>query len=404
MPVNVKPVTVVGIGADGWPGLSRDARNAVLRASEIVGSERHLALLPDALASIPSRSLPSPLDPFLEELARDGGDVCVLASGSPMLHGIGATLARRLPPERLIVHPHVSAFALACARLGWPEAEVELLSAVARPPEVVARSLQPGRRLVVYATGVSGAAGIAVAVRERGFGASRFVVMEQLGGPGERIVESTASAWGTTPADPLHAIAIECRVDPGGLVLPRIPGLPDDAFASDGRLTKRHVRAIVLASLQPLPGALLWDVGAGNGSVSIEWLRAEPSARAIAVEADAERAARARLNASALGVPALEVVHGSAPEALHGLPQPDAVFIGGGVSSEGLLAACWEALAPGGVAVANAVTLEGEAALAAARSELGGELTRIELAHAEPLGSLTTWRSRLPIVHWSARK
>ena len=401
----IRPTTVVGIGADGWAGLSRVARTALLGASEIVGSERQLALLPAALKAIPSRPLPSPLEPLLAELADGGGaGVCVLASGDPMLHGIGATLARRLPAERLHVHPHVSAFALACACVGWPEAEVELVSAVARPPEVVARSLQPGRRLIAYATGAGGAAAIAAVLRERGFGSSRFVVLEQLGGPGERALESTAEDWGSREADPLHAVAIECLPDHGALVLPRTPGLPDEAFASDGQLTKRYVRAIVLASLAPVPGALLWDIGAGNGSVSIEWLRAEPQARAIAVEADLERAARASANALALGVPALEVVRGEAPGALTGLPAPDTVFIGGGISSPGLLEACWGALKPGGAAVANAVTVEGERVLADARERHGGELTRIELAHAEPLGSFTAWRSRLPIVHWVARK
>jgi precorrin-6Y C5,15-methyltransferase (decarboxylating) len=416
------PIVVVGIGADGWTGLGEAARAAVLAADEIVGSARQLALLGDD-AKGTRRPWPSPIDPLVEELVagtldrhghagdmgesdgtRSGGTVCVLASGDPMLHGIGATLASRLPAEHLVVHPHPSAFSLACARLGWPIAEVELVSAVARPPEVVARLLQPRRRLVVYATGTAGATEIARVLRGRGFGPSRFVVLEQLGGEDELIVESTACDWGERDADPLHAIAIECVAEPDAPLLSLVPGLPDDAFGNDGQLTKRHVRAVTLAALAPTPGALLWDVGAGSGSIGIEWLRAEPSARAIAVERNEERAERARANALELGVPQLEVVLGSAPEALCDLPGPDVIFIGGGLTSAGVIQRCWYALRPGGRIVANAVTLEGERMLGFARGRCGGELVRVEVAHAEPLGSFEAWRPQLPVVQWSARK
>lgn len=395
-------IAVVGIGADGWAGLNQAARAAILAADEIVGSRRQLALLPDE-ATAATRAWPSPIDPLLDELvARTSGSPCVLASGDPMLHGIGATLARRLGPRRLDVHPHPSAFALACARLGWPAADVELVSAVARAPETVARVLAPGRRVVVYATGEDGAAALSRVLCERGFGPSRLVVLEQLGGPGERIVDATAQTWGDAPADPLHAIAIECRAEPGTPLLARTPGLPDGAYAGDGQLTKRHVRAITLASLAPMPGQLLWDVGAASGSIGIEWLRAEPSARAIAVEARPERAEQAVANALRLGVPELDVRAGHAPQALEGLPRPDAVFVGGGLTTPGLLAACWDALRPGGRIVAHAVTLEGERALAAARAAHGGQLVRIEIAHAEPLGAFTAWRAQLPVVQWTA--
>jgi precorrin-6Y C5,15-methyltransferase (decarboxylating) len=404
-PAGGMAIAVVGIGADGWDGLGEAARAAILRADEIIGSRRQLALLPpDATAVATTRSWPSPMDPLLDELAaRADGSACVLASGDPMLHGIGATLARRMGPDRLAVHPHPSAFALACARLCWPAAEVELVSTVARPPEVVARALAPGRRLVVYATGEDGAAQVARVLRERGFGPSRLVVLERLGAPAERIVETTASAW-TGDADPLHAVAIECRPAAGTAPLPRVPGLPDDAYEHDGQLSKRHVRALTVAALAPLPGQLLWDVGAGAGSVAIEWLRAEPSARAIAVEQHAERAARAARNALRLGVPELDVRRGRAPQALDGLPAPDAVFVGGGVGEPGLVERCWDALRDGGRIVANAVTLEGEQALVAARGAHGGELVRIEIAGAQPLGGLTAWSPQRPVVQWTARR
>jgi precorrin-6B C5,15-methyltransferase / cobalt-precorrin-6B C5,C15-methyltransferase len=409
-------LVVIGIGADGWAGLGEPGRAALRAARAIVGSQRKLDLLPAELEAA-RRPWPSPIDPLIEELATDRHDgTCVLASGDPMLYGIGATLARRLDPERLVVHPHPSAFAFACARLGWPAAEVELVSAVGRPVEALTRLLQPRRRIVVYVSGADGPSSVARLLGERGLGPSRLVVLEQLGAPDERIRESTAEQWDERPADhpahacgkpavhPLHAVAVECRLAPGAVALPLPPGLPDTAYESDGQLTKQPVRAIALAALGPLPGELLWDVGAGSGSVGIEWLRAEPSTRAIAIEANAERVRRIAANASALGVPQLDVRHGRAPGELEGLPTPDAVFIGGGVSEKGTIERCWQALRPGGRLIANAVTLEGEQALLWARALHGGELLRIECSDAEPLGGFSGWRPRRPVVQWSLRK
>jgi precorrin-6Y C5,15-methyltransferase (decarboxylating) len=393
-------IAVVGIGADGWPGLAEGPRRAILRAATIFGSERQLALVP-ADATGERRALPTPLDTLFAELGADHGDVCVLASGDPMLHGIGASLARRLGPDRLDVHPHPSAFALACARLGWPAADVELVSAVARPPDVIARVLQPGRRVVAYVTGDDGAQALAQVVTDRGFGASRFVVLERLGAADERVTDTTAQAFDAA-ADALHAVAIEVA---DGALRPLVPGLPDDAYDTDGQLTKRHVRAATLAALAPLPGALLWDVGAGSGSIAIEWLRAERTARAIAIEPDEARADRIERNALSLGVPdRLTVVRARAPEALGDLAHPAAVFVGGGVTAAGMLDACWSALGAGGRLVANAVTLEGEHALASARAARGGALTRIEIAHAQPIGGFTGWRPQRPVVQWAATR
>lgn len=433
-------LTVVGIGADGYDGLGAQARAALAAAPLVVGSTRQLQLLPATATAPGARRLgwPSPLEPLLDELA-DGrhGDAAVLASGDPMLHGIGASLARRLADraaqERvplgdairrssddggattLLVISHPSAFALACARLGWAAAETELLSTVARAPELVARALQPGRRLIVYATGRDGAARVAAILTARGFGPSRFVVLEQLGGTAERIHDGTAEAWGDRTVDPLHALAIEPRSAPGTRALATVPGLPDDAFDHDGQLTKRHVRAVTLAALAPLPGELLWDIGAGNGSIAIEWLRATAGipaapARAVAFEADAARAARIAANAASLGVPQLHVVHGRVPAALAdaavapATAPPDAVFVGGGVTAPGLLEAAWHAVRPGGRIVVNAVTLESQARLLAARAEHGGTLTQIAIAHATPVGTFTGWRQQMPVVQWEARK
>jgi precorrin-6Y C5,15-methyltransferase (decarboxylating) len=398
-------LTVVGIGADGWTGLGEPAREALAGAETIVGSARQLALLPDLAAEL--RPWPSPIDPLLDELLASSGNgagTCVLASGDPMLHGIGATLARRLPPASLEIHPHPSALALACARLGWAEAEVELVSTVGRPAEVLARELQPGRRVVAYCSGEDGAARLAAVACRHGFGPSRFVVLEQLGGPGERLTEGSAEEWGERRVDGLHAVAIECRAAAGAPLLPRVPGLPDEAYESDGQLTKRPLRALALAALGPAPGQLLWDVGAGSGSIAIEWLRAEVTGRAVAIEAREDRAERIAANASRLGVPRLELRRGRAPEALEELEAPDAVFLGGGLTEPGLLERCWRSLRPDGRMVAHAVTLEGEGELLAAHGAHGGELVRVEISHAEPLGSFTSWAPRRPVTQWAARK
>jgi precorrin-6Y C5,15-methyltransferase (decarboxylating) len=397
-------ITVIGIGADGWPSLSVQARAAVLGADLLLGGERQLAFVP---ADVPGerRAWPRNLVTLVDELPAlidDGREIAVLASGDPLLHGVGATILRRLGDEHVRILPVVSSFALACARLRWPIGDTELVSATSRIPEVVVPALQPGRRLVVLGFGPDTAAQIARVVCERGFGASRLVVLEELGGADERLIESTAAKWGEREGAALHLVALEVRGD--GKLLGRGPGLPDDAFEHDGQITKRDVRALTLAALVPVPGQLLWDIGAGSGSVAIEWMRAAPGAQAVAIERDAERAKRIGRNALALGVPGLEVVHGAAPEALDELEQrPDAIFIGGGVSSLGLLVRCMGALRPGGRLVANTVTIEGETILARAHEEHGGRLTRIAVAHAEPLGDFTGWRPAMAITQWELR-
>ncbi|MHB8694206.1 MAG: precorrin-6y C5,15-methyltransferase (decarboxylating) subunit CbiE [Solirubrobacteraceae bacterium] len=396
-------IVVVGIGADGWEGLTQPARDAIMAADEVIGSPRQMESLPKDTP--PKRLWPSPMAPAIDELAgRRQGHFAVVASGDPMLHGIGASLAAKVAPERLTVIPHVSSFSLACARLRWPAAEVELVSAVARPAEVFARALQPGRRIVGLVTGGDGAASVARVLREQGLGDSRFVVMEQLGSAEERLTDTTAEQWGVRAADPLHVVAIECRPPRSGALYPRVPGLPDDAYEHDAALTKRHVRAATVAALAPGPGELLWDIGAGSGSIAIEWLRAEAAARAVAVEQREDRAARIARNALALGVPdRLHVVVGDAPGALEALERPDAIFVGGGLTAPGMLDRCRAALKPSGRLVANAVTLEGERVLEDAWLEHGGDLTRLETSHAEPLGSFSAWRPQLPIVQWEVR-
>jgi precorrin-6Y C5,15-methyltransferase (decarboxylating) len=391
---------VAGLGADGWPGLSPLARDAIEHAEVIIGGARHLALLP---AGVTGRrvELPSPLLPSLPGLIAElaGSPLVVLASGDPMFYGIGTTLARLLGPGRLRVLPHPSSVSLAAARLGWPSSDVDVVSLVGRPRELLHPLLQPGRRVLVLTAETTAATSIQALLDARGFGASPVTVLADLGSDQEVVAPADGR-----PHSRLAIVAIECRLDAGTPPLSRVPGLPDDAFEQDGQITKHEIRALALAALVPVPGQLLWDVGAGGGSISIEWLRTEPTANAIAIEEREDRAARAAANARRLGVPELEVRTGRAPEALAGLPPPDAVFLGGGLTETEMVERCYQALRPGGRLVANAVTLEGERALLDARSTYGGELTRIEIGHAEPVGALTAWRARLPIVQWGVHK
>ncbi|MHC8331075.1 precorrin-6y C5,15-methyltransferase (decarboxylating) subunit CbiE [Pseudomonas sp. LB3P25] len=389
-------LTVIGIGEDGFMGLGKNARRTLMGASRIVGSQRQLDLLPVCIRG--ERQLwPSPfsLTPVLER--RDEA-VCVLASGDPMFYGVGASLARQVPSAEMLILPAPSSCSLAAARLGWPLQDVVTLSLVARPLAALNAQLFSGVRLLLLSNDGQSPAAVAALLRERGFGASRLSVLEHLGGSAEHRIDGTANDWNAPSIADLNVIAIECLADLNAPRLSRLAGLPDSAFEHDGQLTKRDVRAITLARLAPTPGELLWDVGAGSGSIGIEWMRAHPSCRALAIEADEGRQLLIEQNRDALGVPGLQLVRGSAPLALAGLERPDAIFIGGGVTREGVLDTCWAALKPGGRLIANAVTLQSEMTLMAWREQHGGELTRIHIAQAQPLGDFDTWRQALPIT------
>jgi len=393
-------VTIVGLGADGWDGLAARSRAAISGARVIIGGPRQLDLLPADVAG-DRVLLPTPLLPALDGLvaAHAGTGLVVLASGDPMFYGIGSTIVRRLGSERVEVLPHPSSVSLAAARLGWPLDDVEIISAVGRPLAQLHPALQPGRRVLLLVSEPTAAADVRMVLTERGYGASPVTVLTDLGGSAEQV-----RAAGEAPHSRLAILAIECVAEASTLPLPRTPGLPDEAYDQDGQITKWEVRAIALAALAPVPGQLLWDVGGGSGSIGIEWMRAHPACRAVTIEPRAERRERIARNAAALGVPGLRIVAGAAPDALADLPAPNAVFIGGGVTADGVVRACWDALVPGGRLVANAVTIESEQALVTWQRELGGTLTRIAVERAAALGSFTTWRPALPVVQLSVRK
>ncbi|UQX03688.1 precorrin-6y C5,15-methyltransferase (decarboxylating) subunit CbiE [Streptomyces sp. RerS4] len=402
------PVTVVGLGADGWAGLTAGARSALSAAEVLIGGPRQLDLLPAPECPGLRIAWPSPLRPAVPKLTAEhaGRRIAVLASGDPMFYGIGRALCEELGPEALRIHPHPSSVSYACARLGWPVEDTEVVTVVGRPVARLAAALYEGRRVLVLSGGAASPNEIAALLRERGFGPSRMRVLEQLGSEHEDAYEGHALDWAHPPGHPLNVVAVDCRRDPAHPA-PRLgatPGLPDAAYEHDGQLTKRHVRAATLCALAPAPGESLWDIGGGSGSIGIEWMRTHPSCRAVAIERVPERAARITANAAALGVPGLRVVVGAAPAALIGLPAPDAVFIGGGLTAPGLLDAAWEALAPGGRLVVNTVTLESEAVLAERYRRHGGDLVKLAVAHAVPVGGFTGWRQAMPVTQWSVTK
>jgi precorrin-6Y C5,15-methyltransferase (decarboxylating) len=398
-------LSIVGIGEDGADGLSPVARGLIEAAEIVFGGRRHLALA-EKFVHGAARPWPSPFWRGVEDvLANRGRNVCVLASGDPFVHGVGSVLARHVDPAETVVVPAPSAFSLAAARLGWALPDTATVSLHGRRLDLVRPHLQPGARVLALTSDQDGPAALARLLVETGFGGSRLTVLEALGGAREKIRDATAEDFDLGAVDPLNVVALEVVAGADARVLARAAGLADALFEHDGQLTRREVRAVTLSALAPCRGQLLWDIGAGAGSVAIEWMLADPSMRAVAVEARPDRAARILRNAAAFGVPGLEVVAGEAPAALdRDKPPPDAIFVGGGAGDPGVLDAAVAALASGGRMVVNAVTLETEAILIARRKAHGGELIRIAIERAEPLGTMTGWRPALPVTQWAWKK
>jgi precorrin-6Y C5,15-methyltransferase (decarboxylating) len=398
-------VALVGIGADGWSGLTSSATALIRKAGVVVGGQRQLDLLPETVTA-ERIAWPSPLRPAVRELVDRyrSRDLVVLASGDPMFFGIGRALVEEFGPQRLRVLPHPSSISLACARVGWPVEDTEVVSLVGRPLASLTVSLHHRRRLLVLSSDAATPANMAKLLTDKGFGGSTMTVLEQLGASGEARRSGVAETWESVLGDPLNVVAVECLLGPEATRLGLASGLADAAYEDDGQLTKREVRAVTISCLAPAPGELLWDIGGGAGSVAIEWMRVHRSCRAIAIESDNERAARIGRNAEALGVPGLRIVIGRAPAALAQLPTPDAIFIGGGLTTEGMLDTAWAALKPGGRLVANTVTLESEALLSTWYARHGGELIRIATSRAKAMGGFTGWQQAMPVTQWSVTK
>ncbi len=398
--MNARWLTIIGMGEDGLAGLSAEALSVLEAADLVVGSVRLLALAPGLGRE--RREWPSPFDPLIDDLmARRPSRVVVLASGDPLNYGVARKILARIPIAEVRVIPAVSALSLAAARMGWSLPDCDTLTVHGRAPANVEPFIQPGARLILLTDGDESVREVAHRLVQRGFGASPMTALEAMGGPEERRVDFTANQVPDAPFGPLLSLAIDCRADPGAQVLARIPGLPEEAFEHDGQITKREVRAAALAALAPAPDELLWDVGAGSGSVAIEWMRAVRGGRAIAFERHPERLEAIARNADRLGVPRLEIVAGGlAPETFTHRPAPDAIFLGGAVADEAVFDACWAALKPGGRLVANAVTLEGEVALIARQARLGGDLVRIAVEELSIIGGRRAMRPRMAVMQW----
>ena len=392
---------VVGIGEDGMEGLTPATRAVVEAAEVIVGGDRHHALSGTVTAE--RVAWPSPFDAMIGMIEGfRGRRVVILVTGDPLWFSVGARIGRAIPAGEIVYHPQLSAFQLAAARMGWSLADAETLTVHGRPVEQMIAFIQPDARLLILTTGAETPARIAAFLTERGFGQSRMTVLAAMGGAGEARFDGVADGWDhVVPA--FNTLAVDCVAASDAALTPRVPGLEDGLFASDGTMTKREVRAVTVAKLMPMRGALLWDVGTGCGSVAIEWMRAARYARAVGIEPRADRRAMAAANALALGVPKFEIVEGTAPGAFAGLAPPDAIFIGGGVTEE-VVAAAWDALRPLGRLVVNAVTLESEAVLVGVAARRGGELVKLGVARAEALGSRTAWRPGIEVVQWSVVK
>ncbi|CQD15603.1 precorrin-6y methyltransferase, CobL [Mycobacterium lentiflavum] len=385
-------IVVVGIGADGMAGLSAKSRRELQTATVIYGAERQLALL-DGTLTAERREWPSPMLPALQALPVDGPDIHIVASGDPLMHGIGGTLIRRYGTENVRVLPHVSSVTLACARMGWNVHDTEVISLVTAPPSTAVRR---GGQAIVLSQSSATPRALTELLTAHGRGDSEISVLEQLGGPAERRRDGVARDWVNNDSDDLNVIAVRYLPDE------RITPLPDEAFAHDGQITKHGIRAVTLAALKPRPGERLWDVGAGSGSIAVEWCRSWPTCTAVAFEHDEKRCANIEFNGAAFGVTI--DVRGEAPGEFDGAPTPDAIFIGGGLTHPGLLDACLDRLPPGGRLVANVVTTESEAELLRAHSTIGGELRRFQLYQGEPLGDFTGWRPQYPVTQWAVTK
>jgi precorrin-6B C5,15-methyltransferase / cobalt-precorrin-6B C5,C15-methyltransferase len=396
-------LTIIGVGDDGIDNLPPKSRAHLNGASFVLASSRvikefdladtKILLWEDGYA-----------DAMAALMARRGEKTVVLASGDPMHFGIGSTLTMKLDPTEFEIIPAQSSFSLAASHLKWPLRDVSCISLHGRPTESLVRHLAPSARILALTSSGQTIQQVVSVLLEAGYGGSALTVLENLGGAEQRIVSLKAGDAAGQKFSDLNVLAIECDRTPSTLASGSTPGLPDEAFAHDGQLTKREVRAATLATLRPYPGALLWDIGAGCGSVGIEWMRAARGAKAIAIEENGERIAMIDANAKTLGVPELRIVAGTAPASFADLPAPDAVFIGGGIADPDVCEHAFTALRPGGVLVANAVTIEGEGRLIELAKEHGGELSRIAVSRASPVGDFLAFKPMMPVTMLTIRK
>jgi precorrin-6B C5,15-methyltransferase / cobalt-precorrin-6B C5,C15-methyltransferase len=398
-----KWLTIVGMGEDGWEGLSNRARLAIKSTDVIVGAKRLLAYLPKTKAEI--HDWPQPFSAVVEQIKPLAGrNTVILATGDPMNFGVTRKLLEFIPFEEMNIIPQVSAFSLAAARMGWSLPDCDCFTIHGRPAANVETFIQPNARLIVLTEDGTSVAEVCRRLIARGFGDSTITVLENMGGDAERISNFTANTNPNLDWSPLNVVAVHCIAGPQAKIFPRVAGLPDEAFIHDGQLTKREVRAATLAALAPAPDQVLWDIGAGCGSVSIEWMRSTRGCEAFAIEHNEDRLKMIATNADQLGTPRLNVIAGKAPEVLDGLRAPDAVFIGGGVGNDGVFDKAWQTLNSGGRMVCNVVTIEGEMHLYDLQEKYGGELVRMDVSTLAYVGPYRAMKPRMSVVQWRVTK
>ena len=394
---------VVGIGEEGIENLNENARRLIADADVVVGGERHLAKI--SVTPAERMTWPSPFHPLIKEIeSHRGKKVVVLATGDPSYYGVAASYVKAFGAQALNIVPAPSAFSLAAARLGWSLEDAVTLSLHGRPYERLHAFLQDKAKLLLLTDKHASPQRIAATLCKLRYSRSRLTVLERLGGAEEKITSALACDWSVTQVDRLNTVAIECVADVNALVKPRLGGLADEAFEHDGQLTKREVRAVTLAHLAPQPYDCLWDVGAGCGSVAIEWLRCDASLRAYAIEKEPRRCELLRRNAGLLGTPNLNLITGQAPQALSDLPAPDAIFIGGGIDAQDVFETCWRALKPGGRLVANVVSLQGQRRLLEYHERFGGNLTQLSIARAQAIGRFHGFQPLRPVTQLAVVK
>ena len=398
-----KWLTVVGMGEDGWEALSNRARLAIKSTDVIVGAKRLLALLPKTKAEI--HEWPQPFSAVVEQIKPLAGrNTVILATGDPMNFGVVRKLLEFIPFEEMTIIPQVSAFSLAASRMGWSLPDCDCFTIHGRPAANVETFIQPNARLLVLTEDESSIAEVCRRLIARGFGESKVSVLENMGGAAERITHFAASANPNLDWSPLNVLAVHCAAGSQAKIFSRVAGLPDKAFVHDGQLTKREVRAATLSALAPAPDELLWDIGAGCGSVSIEWMRSTRGCESYAIEHNEDRLKMIATNADQLGTPRLKIIAGKAPQALNGLLAPDAVFIGGGVGNDGVFNTAWAALKSGGRLVSNVVTIEGEMHLYDLQEKNGGELVRMDVSTLTKVGPYRAMKPRMSVVQWRVIK
>jgi precorrin-6Y C5,15-methyltransferase (decarboxylating) len=398
-----KWLTIIGMGEDGYEGLSARAKLGLANAEAIVGSTRLLNFLPALKAE--RHEWPQPFSAVVDRIKPlRGRETVILATGDPMNFGVARKLLEFIPFAEMTVIPHLSAFSHVASRIGWSLPDCDTFTLHGRDAANIEAFIQPGAKLIVLTADASTIPEVARRLLARGFEKSVITVLENMGGEREKkslfIVDATPKA----EFSDLNTLAVECVAGPHAKVWSRLAGLPDEAFIHDGQLTKREVRAATLAALAPAPDQLLWDIGAGCGSVAIEWMRSTRGCEAVVFESNDERLKMIAQNTDRLGTPRLKIIAGHAPETLKGLPGPDAVFIGGGIGIPGIFETAWEHLKPGGRMVTNVVTIEGEMHLYDLHEKHGGGLVRLEISNLTPIGSYRALKPRMAVTQWRAQK